>query len=328
LGIPHIDPCDLLFNPIVKKGCDATVGNIHVSVPVLPTPTNIAADVVNTVVPGIVDQFMSMIATWVANGLKAMLAWINHSTVPDITQSWALKMGGITLGYAIIIAIAAFNARNVKAAANQDVGEMGKGFLSIGLFVALAPTVPFLVTWIVNICDNQIAGGLIDQFGTDMQKVMVQLSTTLSSQGDWTNAGGATLLLGLFGVLGTALLAVEFFLRMAAIYLYTFWVILCMGMAVFGGWQLERLKQAVLGLLGLCLFKVFAVLIMIIGVMLLGDPSHDAEAIIYGSVILLMVPVFTWWMYKKFSGHEMSPAKVYYGAKGVVQAGAGLFTSS
>lgn len=315
IHLPGIDPCALIFNPIVKKGCEATVGNVHVSVPVLPTPTNIAADVANTIVPGIMSQFMGQIASWVADGLQGMLSWINHTTIPDLTLDWSIKLAAMTLGYASLIAVAAFGARGVKAASDQDANEAVKGFFHLGLFVGMAPTIPFIVTWFVKVCDDQVAGGLIKQFGNNMQQTMVQLVQTLGSQGDWTSAGGAVMFLGLFGVAGTAILAVEFFIREAAIFLYTYYVILCAGMAIFGDWQLDRLKRAIVALIGLCLFKVFVVVIMIIGVMLLGDPSHDAQAIIYGSVILLMVPVMSWWMYKKFSGHDANATNVYLRTK-------------
>lgn len=322
----RINPCALIFNPIVKKGCEATLGHAHVSVPVLPTPSNLAADAANVVLPHIMDQFMGMLANWVADGLQGMLSWINRSTIPDATRSWSLALAALTLGYASLIAVAAFAARGVKAAHEQDPSEAAKGFFSLGLFVAFAPTVPFAVTWCVRICDKEVASGLINQFGGGMQTVLTQLVQTLGSQGDWTEAGGAVMVLGVFGVAGNAILAVEFFIRMAAVLLYTYYVILCAGMAIYGDWQLDRLKKALVALLGLCLFKVFVVVVMIIGVMLLGDPSHDAEAIIYGSVILLMVPVISWWMYKRFSGHDASASNAYLRTKDAILAAASILS--
>jgi hypothetical protein len=330
LGIPHIgglDPCDLTLNPIVKKGCETVAGNTHIQVPVIPTPENIAGSIANAVVPNIVDQFTNLAAGWVAGGLQHLMKWIVTGTVPNVTQEWALRMGAFALGFAIYFVIICFDLRMTEAARNREPVEMARALFSLAIFLALAPTLPFVVNWMVQRCDNDVAPGLLDQFGGDMQKSIAQLLQALESQGNFSGAAGATILIAIFGVIGSAVLLIEIFFRNAALYVFTFYSIVAFALWVRGKWGVDRFRRAIVTLVVLSLFKVIAAFIMVIGVLLLGDPSQDSESVIYGAVVLLMVPWGTWEVYKRSTGHRTSLASMYYKSRAVYSGATSLFGS-
>ena len=325
------DVCDVVKDP-VGAAPDVAEKITGKKVPGIPSPSEVVEDAAKQAANAVVAPILNELAKAEANAVLAVLGSVvkvvNGSTAPDTTARWFLKIYAILFGGACIWAIVMLSGRLTSAAANADPYDMGKAVTQFIVFFLVSASLPFLVGELVSVCDGKVAAGWMDLAGKEANATLKSMRVDFEEELSASNNIGSAILLPLvfllFGLIGGVLVEIELLFRggflLVMICAHTY----AHAMYIGGRWGGNALQRATMALIGLILFNVILAVILVISLKMFG--AHDGvKATLYGSVMLLMVPIISVWAYKKISGHDVQVAGYI---KDAVRAGRKRFGTS
>ncbi len=308
----QIGPCGLITDPAARATCE----NVQNVVSPLAGVANQVLDssIVQPILQGIARAEAEAIGTM----LLKMYDYLNSSSTPDLTASWFLQQYAIVLGLSFFLMFFTGYGRAAMGMKNQDIGEVGKASGSMIVFFIVAPTLPFLIMAIWKATDP-VTQAFMHTAGQQLNQVLAEVSASLA-KANFADAILLPLLVMLLGTLGAAITWVMLFFVTAALYIFTAAEVVGLAMWVGGRWTNDMFRRTTLSLIGLLLFKPIMAFTLAIGVGLLGHNDGQAEPVLMGATICLLVPIIAWMAYKRIANHHINEGAIWARMRGVARA--------
>lgn len=322
-GLAYATPedCSKIGDPVQKRVCEGlTQGGPGGHMPSLPSvgQTISAAidplDALQAAMPSFVKSWLQGMAKAeaqsVASSLNSLIKNVNNSSVPNLNAHWFEIQYAPLLAIALYLAFSFLISRSARATRQGDPVEFGKGLAAFAIFVVSAGFIPSVVNRLTYVCDEVIAPAWLASAGSNIQSVLTNVATEMTKQNHYTEQLLMMVIILFGAVLAAAALALEFFVREAALYLFTIAFLFSYAMVVGGKWEFAKFWRTAAGLVGLIMFKVLAAIILTLAVGMLGHPSGNTNPVIYGGLIIMILPWLTWMAYKWISGHNAQPSAI------------------